>query len=47
MKTFKFLAKKQIQVPIPNRYSSLSPEDRNINTKGYYDAFDCNNHSRS
>jgi len=47
MKTFKFFAKKQIQVPIPNRYSGLSPEDRNIYTKGYYDAFDCYNHSRS
>ena len=42
---FKFLSKKQ--VPIPNRYSSLSPEDRNIYTQGYYDAFDCYNHSRS
>ncbi len=47
MKTFKFLAKKQIQVPIPNRFALLSPEDRNIYTKGYYDAFDCYNHSRS
>ena len=42
---FKFLSKKQVL--IPNRYSSLSPEDRNIYTQGYYDAFDCYNHSRS
>ena len=45
MKTFKFLSKKQ--VPIPNRFALLNPEDRNIFTQGYYDAFDCYNHSRS
>lgn len=47
MKTFKFLSKKQIQVPIPNRFALLNPEDRNVYTQGYYDAFDCYNHSRS
>ena len=45
MKTFKFLSKKQ--VPIPNRFALLNPEDRNLFTQGYYDAFDCYNHSRS
>ena len=45
MKTFKFLSKKQ--VPIPNRFALLNPEDRNVYTQGYYDAFDCYNHSRS
>ena len=47
MKTFKFLSKKQIQVRIPNRFALLNPEDRNVYTQGYYDAFDCYNHSRS
>ena len=42
---FKFLSKKQ--VPIPNRFALLNPEDRNLFTQGYYDAFDCYNHSRS
>ena len=45
MKTFKFLQKKQVR--IPNRFALLNPEDRNIFTQGYYDAFDCYNHSRS
>ena len=45
MKTFKFLSKKQ--VPIPNRFALLNPEDRNVYTQGYYDAFDCYNHTRS
>ena len=45
MKTFKFLSKKQ--VPIPNRFALLNPEDRNLFTQGYYDAFDCYNHTRS
>lgn len=45
MKTFKFLSKKQ--VPIPNRFALLNTEDRNVYTQGYYDAFDCYNHSRS
>jgi hypothetical protein len=44
MKTFKFLLEKQI--PITNRFISLSPEDRNIYTKGYYDAFDCYRNNR-
>ena len=47
MKTFKFFSKKQIQVRIPNRFALLNPEDRNVYTQGYYDAFDCYNHSRS
>jgi hypothetical protein len=47
MKTFKFLQKEKIQVPIPNRFALLNPEDRDIFTQGYYDAFDCYNHSRS
>ena len=42
---FKFLSKKQ--VPIPNRFALLNPEDRNLFTQGYYDAFDCYNHTRS
>jgi len=45
MKTFKFLSKKQVR--IPNRFALLNPEDRNVFTKGYYDAFDCYSHSRS
>lgn len=45
MKTFKFLQKKQVR--IPNRFALLNPEDRNVYTQGYYDAFDCYNHSRS
>lgn len=45
MKTFKFLSNKQ--VPIPNRFALLNPEDRNLFTQGYYDAFDCYNHTRS
>ena len=47
MKTFKFLQKEKIQVRIPNRFALLNPEDRNVYTQGYYDAFDCYNHSRS
>jgi len=42
MKSFKFLSKKQ--KPIANMWISLSPEDRNIYTKGYYDAFDSYTH---
>jgi hypothetical protein len=42
---FKFLSKKQVR--IPNRFALLNPEDRNLFTQGYYDAFDCYNHSRS
>ena len=42
---FKFLSKKQVH--IPNRFALLNPEDRNLFTQGYYDAFDCYNHTRS
>ena len=45
MKTFKFLSKKQVR--IPNRFALLNPEDRNLFTQGYYDAFDCYSHSAS
>ena len=45
MKTFKFFSKKQVR--IPNRFALLNPEDRNLFTQGYYDAFDCYNHTRS